>query len=219
MAAAAPGQSTAGPDEGKRKRMRDTTLYVVVANYGASANDLRAAAMADHVAYLRSNAHRLRFAGPLLQDDGETPSGSLAILEASERGEAESYIADEAFSRAGMFDDVQIHRYVTGTGRRQFEVELDPARALFMCRWLAEPGSALSADDVVRPPEADGVGTVEHGALVSDDANRAIGRFSIVEAADRCQAEDVVAAQVPGGLDVASRVVSRWRIGQALAGV
>ena len=47
--------------------------------------EARSAAMEPHLAYLRATRDQIRFAGPLIADDGETPLGSVTVLDAPDR--------------------------------------------------------------------------------------------------------------------------------------
>lgn len=62
-----------------------------------------------HVAYLEAlnTQGKLRFAGPFLDDDGK-PCGSLVALEVADAAEARALADADPYSRAGLFEDVQI---------------------------------------------------------------------------------------------------------------
>lgn len=63
-----------------------------------------------HVAYLEKlNAEgKLRYAGPLLGDDGK-PLGSMLAYEAADKAEAEALAANDPYAQAGLFASVEIH--------------------------------------------------------------------------------------------------------------
>jgi uncharacterized protein len=193
-------------------------LFVALCRYGPNAQSLRAAAMDDHLAYLRRNGERLRFAGPLLADDGRTATGSLAIVEAPHRAAAEQFVTEEAFHRAGMFDRVEVHRYASAVGGRQVRITPDPERDLYLCRWT---GSAVapSAEAVLPRGAEAGVRVLEAGVLLDDDGSAGLGGLFVLEADDRGAAHDVVAGDASRRAGAADDVlVSRWRFGRALGG-
>ena len=195
-------------------------LFVALGRYGANAHSLRAAAMGDHLAYLRGNGERLRFAGPMLADDGRTPTGSLAIVEVPDRAAAERFVSEEAFFRAGMFDHVEIHRYASAVDGRQVHIAPDPGRHLYLCRWIGAADASSPAYRALPPAtEAAAVRVLEAGALVGDDGEAGLGGLFIVEAADGAAARDVVTDDVRRRAGSAGDVlVCRWRFGQALGG-
>ncbi len=194
----------------------DARTFVVLCTYGRDALSLRDAAMDEHLSYLRSNRHRLRFAGPLLDNDIRTASGSLAIVEGS-RADAEDYIAREAFCRAGMFDSIEIVRFESAVGLRQAELEPDARRQLYVCRWLTETGQTYRRPPSI--PEADAsTRMLEGGALLSDEGAQLIGGLFIVETVGRGTPRRSSRLTSNGGAWGTRRtLVSRWRFGQALS--
>jgi uncharacterized protein YciI len=195
-------------------------VYVVLCTYSGDVRALRDAAMAEHLAYLRRNRHRLRFAGPLLDDDNRCATGSLAIVEVPDRTSAEDFIAEEAFYRADMFGDIEIARFESAIGHRQVDLTADPGRQTFLCRWRAMTGTNLPYDGCPSLPGADAsVRWLEGGALLSDDATRVVGGLFIIEVTDRRHAEGVVGSDVGRqSAAKASTLVTRWRFGEALGG-
>lgn len=49
--------------------------------------------------------------GPLQSDDGETMIGSLFIMEAASRAEVEAFTAADPYATAGLWGELQIHRF------------------------------------------------------------------------------------------------------------
>lgn len=194
------------------------SLYLIRCTYGADAHSLRERAMAEHLSYLQENGHRLRFAGPLLADDGRTATGSNAIVEVSDRTDAEDFIAEEAFNRAGMFDDIEILRFESGLNNRQVHITPDPEREMFFCRWTTAARSGMSSAGGFEVSQGDpSVRMLEGGALLTDDATQVIGGLFILEVHNRPAAEDFLAMDIRRRSGDADDVlVSRWRFGQAL---
>jgi uncharacterized protein len=67
-----------------------------------------------HRAYLGANGHRLFFTGPQLSDDGATQIGSVFILKAASREEAQAFVEGEDLYRVGVFETVTIRRVRRG---------------------------------------------------------------------------------------------------------
>lgn len=72
--------------------------------------EVRLANRPAHLDYLAglNEAGRLKFAGPLLGDDGK-PLGSLVAVEADDRTAAEAIASGDPYAEAGLFESVEIH--------------------------------------------------------------------------------------------------------------
>jgi uncharacterized protein len=75
------------------------------------AGDLRQRVRPEHKAYLAQVAGRIAFAGPLLADDGNTMLGSLLVIDFADRAAALAWLADEPFTRAGLYSESQVHAF------------------------------------------------------------------------------------------------------------
>jgi uncharacterized protein len=73
---------------------------------------LRERMRAQHKAYLAAVAGRIAFAGPLTHDDGITMIGSLLAIDFPSRDAAQHWLADEPFTRAGLYASVEVHAFV-----------------------------------------------------------------------------------------------------------
>lgn len=65
-----------------------------------------------HKAYLGAVADRIAFAGPLTADDGVAMVGSLLAIDFASREAAHAWLADEPFTRAGLYAGVEVHAFV-----------------------------------------------------------------------------------------------------------
>jgi uncharacterized protein YciI len=77
---------------------------------GASA--LRDAVRPAHKAYLAQVAGHIAFAGPLVADDGVAMVGSLLAIDFPSREAAMAWLADEPFTRAGLYAGTEVHAFV-----------------------------------------------------------------------------------------------------------
>jgi uncharacterized protein YciI len=73
--------------------------------------DLRLATRVAHLEYIAASGAMVKTAGPLLKDDGETMIGSLCILEAKDRAEAERWVRNDPYSKAGLFRQVELRAF------------------------------------------------------------------------------------------------------------
>lgn len=85
--------------------------YAIQMQDKAGAAQIRADNRAAHVEYLKANAHFLLAAGALIDDDGTGGSGAILIVDTEDRKEAERFVADDPFSKAGLFEKVSITRW------------------------------------------------------------------------------------------------------------
>lgn len=76
------------------------------------AGELRLRVRPEHKAYLAAMADRMAFAGPFVADDGQTMLGSLLAIDFPSREAAHAWLADEPFTREGLYASVTIHAFV-----------------------------------------------------------------------------------------------------------
>lgn len=65
--------------------------------------DLRMNTREVHLAYLRGAGDNLLIAGPILAEDGETPAGSILIVEAESLDAAKAFATGDPYAQAGLF--------------------------------------------------------------------------------------------------------------------
>ncbi len=70
--------------------------------------DLRKEHRPAHIEFLTAHGAVVKFAGPYLDEDGETMTGSLIILEADDRATAETFAASDPYAMAELFESVDI---------------------------------------------------------------------------------------------------------------
>jgi len=78
---------------------------------------IRKAQRPEHLAYLKSLGNALKFAGPFTQEDGETMTGSLVVVEASSLDAARAIANDDPFAKAGLFASVEIRPWLWSLGK------------------------------------------------------------------------------------------------------
>ena len=77
----------------------------------ADAGALRQRVRPEHKAYLAQVAEHIAFAGPLLGGDGRTMRGSLLVIDFADRAAALAWLAQEPFTRAGLYGESQVHAF------------------------------------------------------------------------------------------------------------
>lgn len=86
-------------------------IYALMLLDRPDAGDLRQRMRPEHKTYLARVADRIAFAGPLLADDGVTMTGSLLAIDFVDRAAVQAWLADEPFTRAGLYGRVEIHAF------------------------------------------------------------------------------------------------------------
>ena len=85
--------------------------YAIQTQDKAGSSQVRADNRAAHIEYLTAQRHVLLAAGALIDDDGTGGNGGLLIVDTDDRREAERFIADDPFTKAGLFEKVTITRW------------------------------------------------------------------------------------------------------------
>jgi hypothetical protein len=73
-----------------------------------NSQELRQANRDDHLAYIREHLQDVYCAGPVLGEDGQTPVGSLLMMDFPTRAYAEAFAEADPYNRAGVFERVEI---------------------------------------------------------------------------------------------------------------
>jgi uncharacterized protein YciI len=64
-----------------------------------------------HLAYLEQNRDKLLAAGAQLDDDGQGGYGGVIIVDTDDRDEAEAFIQNDPFTKAGLFAGIEVVRW------------------------------------------------------------------------------------------------------------
>ncbi len=76
--------------------------------------DLRMSLRPEHLEYLKSQNDKIVLAGATLQDEDDTMTGSLLVVNVDTRAEAEAFSANDPFTKGGLFESVVITRMRKG---------------------------------------------------------------------------------------------------------
>lgn len=84
-------------------------LFALICKDKPGQLERRLASRPDHVAWLQDldAKGKLKLAGPFLDEAGK-PCGSLVVIAAADRVEAEETAARDPYARAGLFESVEI---------------------------------------------------------------------------------------------------------------
>ena len=85
-------------------------LFAVICTDKPGHQDVRIANRTDHVAYLGANKEIVKAAGPFLNDDGGM-IGSLLIVETADRAALETFLTNDPYAKAGLFENVDIRNW------------------------------------------------------------------------------------------------------------
>jgi uncharacterized protein YciI len=72
---------------------------------------LRLEVRAEHLTYLESQKGILLAAGATLSDDGQHATGGLLVVDVEDRKAAETFINNDPFTKAGLFQSIKITRW------------------------------------------------------------------------------------------------------------
>ena len=75
---------------------------------------LREKGLQAHLDYLHSQKKILVVSGATLTDDGKEVTGSLLVVNVNSRAEAQSFVDNDPFQKAGMFTALKITRMRKG---------------------------------------------------------------------------------------------------------
>ena len=196
--------------------------FTIRCRYGADALSRRESAMEPHLSWIADHKEMIRFAGPLLTDDGATPTGTFFIVDAPDRAAAEAFIGGEGFNKAGMFADVEIKRYACSKPWRQAEFEVEAGMQLFICECI-DGVDGIEIRKSTGPAHHKYQGGimdrfVMHGPTRTDDGKTVTGSTFIIQVADRAAAEDLVYNEPMAKAGVFREIrIDRWRFGKSLA--
>jgi len=85
--------------------------YAILTTDKPGGAELRARTRNAHLAYLDAHAGKLLAAGALISDDGAGGHGGILIVDTDDRKEAEAFIANDPFTKAGLFEKVTVTRW------------------------------------------------------------------------------------------------------------
>ncbi|MEU3933207.1 YciI family protein [Streptomyces sp. NPDC029044] len=150
-----------------------------------------------HWTYMDRYEAELIARGPTFADDGETPTGSVHIVDLPDAAAARSFAFDEPNYQAGVYRDVLLRRWRNLLGRTMWEF---PGGASGGDRFLVLGFGAGAAVDLDVPYERDEL--IAYGPLLSDDGDVWVGTAALVRASGAEEARAVLNEGRYAGIEV-----------------
>jgi uncharacterized protein len=149
---------------------------------------LRDELLEQHWSYMDQYAAEMIARGPTFASDGETPTGSVHIVDLPDSAAARAFAFDEPNYQAGVYRDVQLRRWRNLLGRTMWDFPEGPAGGN---RYLV---LGLGPEKAADPPVPSGRDNlIAYGPLLSDDGTVWLGTAVLLQASDPDQACAVLA--------------------------
>jgi uncharacterized protein YciI len=158
---------------------------------------LRDELLEQHWSYMDGFAAELIARGPTFAADGETPTGSVHVVDLPDPAAARAFAFDEPNYQAGIFRDVLLRRWRNTLGRTMWDF---PGRDRDANRYLVLGLGAGQPADLAVPPGQEGL--IAYGPLLADDGVTWLGTAALVQAPDPDQARAVLTADRYADLEV-----------------
>ncbi|MFJ8540285.1 YciI family protein [Streptomyces sp. NPDC093591] len=140
---------------------------------------LREELLEEHWAYMDRYAKELIARGPTFAADGETPTGSVHIVDLPDHAAARAFAFDEPNYQAGAYRDVLLRRWRNLLGRTMWDF---PGGRTDGNRYLVLGLGEGPAADLALPLDRDEL--VAYGPLLSDDGDTWLGTAVLLRAPD-----------------------------------
>ncbi|WP_433393403.1 YciI family protein [Micromonospora sp. KLBMP9576] len=131
----------------------------------------------EHWSFMDRHAAGMIARGPTLAADGETPTGSVHIVDLPDAAAARAFAFDEPGYQAGVYRDVLLRRWHNTLGRTMWDF---PGGRTGGNRYLVLGLGAGRAAEVDVCPERDDL--IAYGPLLSDDGGTWLGTAALIRA-------------------------------------
>ncbi|WP_275460768.1 YciI family protein [Streptomyces noursei] len=148
---------------------------------------LREELLTEHWVYMDRYAEEMIARGPTFAADGDTPSGSLHVLDLPDPAAARAFAFDEPNYQAGVYRDVLLRRWRNTLGRTMWDF---PGGRLGGNRYLVLGLGTGDAADLAPPSDRDEL--IAYGPLLSDDGSTWLGTAALLRAPDPLSARAVL---------------------------
>lgn len=170
----------------------------------------------EHWSYMDRFEDRLVLRGPTLSEDGEEHTGSVHVIEVTDRAAAERFAEEEPFRQADLYKEVTAVRaeVLLDRGPTEDRALREEPHSLVTAQWSPEPREAATgaAGTPVWGPDTDDRLSFT-AVLVDDTADRTVGIVAAVRALPEEAAELLrpLAAGLAGA--PVTLVSQRWQRG------
>ncbi|MEU7403144.1 YciI family protein [Streptomyces sp. NPDC044948] len=164
---------------------------------------LRDELLEEHWSYMDRYAKEMIARGPTLADDGDTPTGSVHIVDLPDPAAARAFAFDEPNYQAGVYRDVLLRRWRNMLGRTMWDFPGGPTDGN---RYLVLGLGAGQVADLAVPPDRNEL--IAYGPLLSDDGGTWLGTAALLRAPDPDTARAILAPDRYAGIEV-----HNWQFG------
>ncbi|MEU0600060.1 YciI family protein [Streptomyces sp. NPDC006393] len=164
---------------------------------------LRDDLLEEHWSYMDRYAKEMIARGPTLADDGDTPTGSVHILDLADPAAARAFAFDEPNYQAGVYRDVLLRRWRNSLGRTMWDF---PGGRTGGNRYLVLGLGTGQAADLTVPPDRDEL--IAYGPLLSDDGATWLGTAALLRAPDSDAARAILTPERYAAIEV-----HNWQFG------
>jgi len=138
---------------------------------------LREELLEEHWSYMDRYQAQMIARGPTLAGDGDTPTGSVHIVDLPDPAAARAFAFDEPGYQAGVYRDVLLRRWRNTLGRTMWDF---PGGRTGGNRYLVLGLGTEPAADLVAPPDQDEL--IAYGPLLSDEGATWLGTAVLARA-------------------------------------
>ena len=164
---------------------------------------LREELLEEHWSYMDRYATEMIARGPTLATDGDTPTGSVHIVDLPDLAAARAFAFDEPNYKAGVYRDVLLRRWRNTLGRTMWDF---PGGLTGGNRYLVLGLGTGQPADLAVPPDRDEL--IAYGPLLSDNGTCWLGTAVLVRAPDPDTARAVLTADRYADIEV-----HNWQFG------
>jgi uncharacterized protein YciI len=164
---------------------------------------LRDELLEQHWAYMDQYATNMIARGPTFADDGDTPTGSVHIVDLPDPVAARAFAFDEPNYQAGAYRDVLLRRWHNTLGRTMWDF---PGGRTGGNRYLVLGLGTGQAADLAVPPHQDEL--IAYGPLLSDDDTTWLGTAALIRAPGPNTARAILTPDQYAGIEV-----HNWQFG------
>jgi hypothetical protein len=164
---------------------------------------LRDELLEEHQSYMDRYDKEMIARGPTLAGDGDTPTGSVHILDLPDPAAARAFAFDEPCYQAGVYQDVLLRRWHNMVGRTMWDFPGGPAGGN---RFLVLGLGTGQASDLAVPRDHDEL--IANGPLLSDDGASWLGTAVLIRASDPDAARAILVPDRYASIEVHS-----WQFG------
>lgn len=163
---------------------------------------LRDELLEKHRSYMDQFQPEMIARGPTLADDGDTPTGSVHVLDLPGPAAARAFAFDEPNYQAGVYRDVLLRRWRNLLGRTMWDF---PGGRDGGSRYLVLGLGEGQATDLTVPDNGE---LIAYGPLLSDDGATWLGTAALLRAPDLGKARAILTPD-----SYASIEVHNWQFG------